>query len=156
MKFYDEPAECWLCGKNGMKDPLDKHHIFGNAYRKKSEKYGLVVPLCHKECHQFGKYAAHQNAETMRRLHEYGQRKAMEEQGWTVQEFALEFGRNYLNVGPDDWDLTLKEIDRKAGKTGDGIPQSPAAAPPFDKGAMKGRKAVPSEMTIAWGAPLPF
>jgi len=111
MKFYDEPAECWLCGKNGMKDPLDKHHIFGGAYRKKSEKYGLTVPLCHKECHQFGKYAAHQNAETMRRLHEYGQRKAMEEQGWTVQEFALEFGRNYLNVGPDDWDLTIEEID---------------------------------------------
>ena len=113
MKFYDEPAECWLCGKNGMGDPLDKHHIFGGAYRKKSEQYGLTVPLCHKECHQFGKYAAHQNAETKVRLHEYGQRKAMEEQGWTVREFAMEFGRNYLNVSPEDWNLTIEEIDAK-------------------------------------------
>ena len=39
--------ECWLCGRNGSVDPLDKHHIFGGPYRKKSEKYGLVVYLCH-------------------------------------------------------------------------------------------------------------
>ena len=32
---------CWLCGRNGTAEPLDKHHIFGGAYRKKSEKYGL-------------------------------------------------------------------------------------------------------------------
>lgn len=30
---------CWLCGRNGTAEPLDKHHIFGGAYRKKSEKY---------------------------------------------------------------------------------------------------------------------
>lgn len=40
---------CWLCGRNGTAEPLDKHHIFGGAYRKKSEKYGLTVYLCH-EC----------------------------------------------------------------------------------------------------------
>jgi len=156
MKFYDEPAVCALCGKNGCGDPLDKHHIFGNAYRKKSEKYGLTVPLCHKECHQFGKYAVHNNPETMERLHVYGQRKAMEEQGWTVRQFAVEFGRNYLDVGPDDWNLTLAEIDRKAGETEDGIPQSEKPTAPFDKGAMRGRKAAPGGMTIAWDAPLPF
>jgi|GEM_PF-1409896 len=153
MKFYDEPTTCWLCGKNGMTDPLDKHHIFGNAYRKKSEKYGLTVPLCHKECHQFGKYAVHQNAETMQRLHEYGQRKAMEEQGWTVREFVVEFGRNYLDVWPDDWDLTLAEINSQ---TGDGIPQSAKPTAPFDKEAKRGQKDVPHKMTIAWDAPLPF
>lgn len=38
---------CWLCGRNGTAEPLDKHHIFGGAYRKKSEKYGLTVYLCH-------------------------------------------------------------------------------------------------------------
>lgn len=114
MKFYDEPAACWLCGKNGMNDPMDKHHIFGGAYRKKSEKYGLTVPLCHKECHQFGRYAAHQCEDTAQRLHEYGQRKAMEEQGWTVREFAMEFGRNYLDVAPEDWDMTIAELDWRA------------------------------------------
>ena len=42
---------CWLCGRNGTAEPLDKHHIFGGAYRKKSEKYGLTVYLCHGSCH---------------------------------------------------------------------------------------------------------
>lgn len=87
---------CWLCGKNGRLDPLDRHHIFGGSRRKKSEKYGLVVDLCHLECHEYGKYAAHNNAETMQALHEYGQRKAMEEQGWTKEQFIIEFGKNYI------------------------------------------------------------
>jgi hypothetical protein len=32
----------------------------------------------------------------MQTLHEYGQRKVMEEQGWTTEDFIHEFGRNYL------------------------------------------------------------
>ena len=88
--------QCFLCGANGNGDPLDRHHIFGGAMRKKSEKYGLVVYLCHNRCHIFGKNAAHQNASVMQRLHEYGQKKAMEEQGWTEDEFRQHFGKNYL------------------------------------------------------------
>lgn len=88
--------ECFLCGANGSTDPLDRHHIFGGSNRKKSEKYGLVVDLCHHQCHIFGPNAAHQNAAVMQRLHEYGQKKAMEEQGWTVEDFIREFGRNYI------------------------------------------------------------
>ena len=90
------PQECFLCGRNGCGDPLDKHHIFAGANRKKSEKYGLCVYLCHNRCHENGPEAAHRNRETMQKLHEYGQRLAMEEQGWTVEEFRLEFGRNYI------------------------------------------------------------
>lgn len=88
--------KCWLCGRNGYTDPLDRHHVFGGANRKKSEKYGLVVRLCHHDCHIFGEQAAHRNKETMQRLHEYGQRKAMEENGWTTEQFIKEFGRNYI------------------------------------------------------------
>lgn len=88
--------KCWLCGEYGAVDPLDRHHIFGGSNRKKSEKYGLVVYLCHHECHIFGKKAVHQNAETMQALHEYGQRKAMEENGWTVDDFRRIFGKNYI------------------------------------------------------------
>lgn len=88
--------ECWLCEKNGNADPLDKHHIFGGVNRKKSEKYGLYVYLCHNECHIFGEDSAHQNRVTMQMLHEYGQRKAMEEQNWTKKDFIREFGRNYI------------------------------------------------------------
>lgn len=92
--------QCWLCGRNGTADPLDRHHIFGGYNRKKSEKYGLVVDLCHSRCHIFGPEAAHNNADTMRRLREYGQRKAMEENGWTTEDFIREFGKNYLEDTP--------------------------------------------------------
>lgn len=87
---------CWLCGANGCFDPLDRHHIFGGANRKKSDRMGLVVHLCHNRCHLFGKYAAHQNKDTMLKLHQYGQRKAMSENGWDTAKFISEFGKNYL------------------------------------------------------------
>lgn len=87
---------CWLCGKNGAADPLDRHHIFPGKNRDKSEEYGLVVWLCHYSCHEFGPMAAHRNRETRKRLSEYGQRKAMEENGWSTEDFIREFGRNYL------------------------------------------------------------
>ena len=89
--------KCFLCGRNGNGDPLDKHHIYQSAYRDKSEKYGLYVYLCHERCHIFGKYSAHQNGEIMKYLHQYGQRKAMQEQGWTIEEFREIFGQNYLD-----------------------------------------------------------
>ncbi len=80
----DLTCECWLCGRNGCGDPLDAHHIFGGANRKLSDRYGLVVPLCHKRCHESGPDAVHRNAETAQRLHEWGQEKAMREQGWSM------------------------------------------------------------------------
>lgn len=97
----DDYRCCWLCGRNGNQDPLDRHHIFGGAYRDKSEKYGLVVLLCHKRCHIFGKNAAHKNVKTSRQLRQYGQQKVMQEQGWSVQQFIIEFGKNYLEVEND-------------------------------------------------------
>ena len=84
-------------GATGGADPLDRHHIFpGTANRKKSEKYGLVVYLCHNRCHIFGRRAVHNNATTMKQLQRYGQLKAMQEQGWTEEDFRREFGKSYL------------------------------------------------------------
>jgi hypothetical protein len=91
-----EERKCFLCGRNGYSDPLDRHHLFGGPNRKKSEKYGLVVDLCHNQCHIFGPKAVHANASTMRTLRAYGQRKAMVENGWTTEDFIREFGKNYL------------------------------------------------------------
>lgn len=88
---------CFLCGRNGAIDPLDRHHIFGGSNRKKSEKYGLVVYLCHHDCHIFGKEAVHNNAFNMRLLHQHGQTKAMVENDWTVEQFIQEFGKNYFD-----------------------------------------------------------
>ena len=88
--------ECWLCGRNGTQDPLDRHHIFGGANRAKSEKYGLVIYLCHNRCHIFGPNAVHNNRDTMEYIHQYGQRMAMVENDWDEEDFIREFGRNYL------------------------------------------------------------
>lgn len=100
--MYRAERTCWLCGKNGCEDPLDKHHIFGGvAYRKKSERYGLTVWLCHDSCHENGPEAVHRNAETRQRLQEYGQRRAMEENNWTVEDFVREFGKNHLREEQD-------------------------------------------------------
>ena len=92
----DELKECWLCGRNGSTDPLERHHIFGGSNRKHSEKYGLVVYLCGNECHRNGKYAAHNNQYIMELLHKYGQGKAMRENHWSIDDFRKIFGRSYL------------------------------------------------------------
>jgi uncharacterized GH25 family protein len=42
--------------------------------------------------------AAHQCKETAQRLHEYGQRKFMQEQNATIDDFRRIFGKNYLEV----------------------------------------------------------
>ena len=90
--------KCYLCGRNGAADPLDRHHIFNGAYRKKSEKYGLVVPLCHYRCHEVGKYAAHNNPDTALYLKHKGQVKVMKEQGWDTKRFIKEFGKDYTAI----------------------------------------------------------
>ena len=60
---------CALCGRPGTGlDPLDKHHIFGGSNRRNSERYGLVGPLHHYECHIFGGKAAPQCPGTMGKI----------------------------------------------------------------------------------------
>ena len=91
-----QERRCALCGRNGVGDPLEAHHIFGGANRKKSEKYGLTVWLCGNRCHREGAEAVHRNARSQEKLHIMGQLKAMKEQGWTEEEFRAVFGKNYL------------------------------------------------------------
>lgn len=92
-----QPARvCAICGRNGMGDPLEKHHIFGGAYRGKSERYGLTVYLCGMRCHREGEGAVHRNIDVNRELKRRGQEKAMAEQGWTEERFIREFGKSYL------------------------------------------------------------
>lgn len=88
---------CWLCGRNGKGDPLERHHIFGGPFRNKSEKYGLVVYLCGDRCHRNGRQSVHKNYETRLTISQYGQQKVMREQGWTAEQFISEFGRNWID-----------------------------------------------------------
>ncbi len=105
--MYSE-RECFLCGKNGCGDPLDKHHIFNGAYRDKSERYGLTVYLCHDSCHENGLRSAHRNAEVRLQLQRYGQTKAMMENGWSTKDFISEFGKNYL-AGVEGIDVSIRK-----------------------------------------------
>ena len=86
---------CFLCKRNRHAGRLEIHHIFGGARRPLSDRYGLVVTLC-EACHRTAEWSVHQSAETMQYLHEYGQHKAMLENGWTQEQFVEVFGKNYL------------------------------------------------------------
>lgn len=94
--LQEDKTVCFLCGRNANLEPLDCHHVFGAANRKKSEKYGLKVYLHHHQCHIFGKDSVHKNNEVNQALKAQAQQKAMEYYGWTVDEFRNLFGKNYL------------------------------------------------------------
>jgi len=85
-------GNCQSCERWG---DLEKHHIFGGANRRKSEKYGLTLNLC-IQCHREGKNAVHRNAVEMLRLHQDGQRWWMSLNDGTADDFRREFGKNYL------------------------------------------------------------
>lgn len=87
---------CFLCGRNGKSDPLDRHHGFTGALRKKADKYGLYVYLCHDRCHIFGAEAAHRCRATQLKIQQHLQRKAMQENSWIIEDFIREFHKNYL------------------------------------------------------------
>jgi hypothetical protein len=80
---------CFLCHKYG---PVERHHVFQGAYRKKAEQHGFVVRLC-RECHT-GKDGVHSNKEKRIALRQRCQRDY--EKTHTREQFIAEFGRNYL------------------------------------------------------------
>ena len=94
--IQEERDSCYLCGRNGYSDPLERHHVFGGYNRKWSEKYGLTVYLCGDRCHRNGKKSVHMNADTAQNLHENMQQIAMDYYGWTEEEFRSIFGKSYL------------------------------------------------------------
>ena len=99
-------GKCFLSGVEGL---VERHHIFGGALRSKSERYGLVVELS-PWMHRNGPKAAHRCWETRVRLCKYGQRKAMLEQGWDLDTWLQEFGRNWL----EDYEISEIEELQKA------------------------------------------
>ena len=85
--------KCFICGKNGGYWGLDRHHCFGGSNRKKSEALGLVVWLCHDECHLNG---VHKDAKLNRMVQAKAQKIAMEYYHWDLEEWRSHFGKNYL------------------------------------------------------------
>lgn len=84
---------CFLCGRRDRK--LDRHEVFGGAYRSKSKAYGLWVLLCHEDCHQ-GKYGVHGNPSRALDLKRLAQMEAEAVYTWTHDDFRRVFGKNFL------------------------------------------------------------
>ena len=103
-------GKCFLCEREGT---IERHHIFGGPFRSKSNRMGLVVDLCHY-CHNEPPYGAHHCRQTADRLHRYGQRKAMIENGWDIDDFVREFGKNYLTDEElDDIEFARQEAEAR-------------------------------------------
>ena len=84
--------ECAICGSTQW---LEVHHVYNGPFRKKSERFGAVVDLCHF-CHNEPPNGVHHNAENMRKLKARYQEKIMEEDGMTERDFIREVGKSYL------------------------------------------------------------
>ena len=72
---------------------MDRHEVFGGAYRAKSKRLGLWVHLCHDDCHLNG---VHKSSHIAEGLKAEAQICAMKKYGWTEDEFRQQFGKNYL------------------------------------------------------------
>jgi hypothetical protein len=81
---------CFVCGS----PYTEVHHvIYGTANRKLSDKYGLIVPLCHE--HHRGQTGVHFNRDFDISLKKLAQEKFEWEYGAT-KSFLEVFGKNYL------------------------------------------------------------
>lgn len=85
-------GRCFWCGSYRN---LEKHHIFGKENRDKSEKYRLYVAMC-RQCHD-KLHFSNESGERQLFMHQYGQRQAMIDNGWSIEDFRREFGKNYLD-----------------------------------------------------------
>ena len=88
----NEKGKCFLCGRVCQ---TEEHHIFNSYNRKKSEKYGLKVDLCHN-CHNEPPNGVHHNILTNARLKALAQQSAMLAYHWTTADFIRIFGKNYI------------------------------------------------------------
>ena len=81
---------CFVCGS----PYTEVHHvIYGTANRKLSDKYGLVVPLCHE--HHRGQTGVHFNRDFDISLKKLAQEKFNAVYG-ANKSFKDIFGKNYL------------------------------------------------------------
>lgn len=83
---------CWVCGTIYN---LHKHHIFGGANRKKSDKDGCWVYLCGYH-HNLSDEGVHFNRELDLKLKRECETNWLERNGKTEDDFIREYGKNYL------------------------------------------------------------
>lgn len=88
--FTDDMDRCYFTGTA----PVERHHIWGGANRKNSEKYGFVLPLrpdLHPNGAQAGKNAAEIDLKLKQMAQEY-----FEKNYGTREDFRRIFGKSVL------------------------------------------------------------
>lgn len=80
-------SKCFVCGKGGELHP---HHIFNNAYKKKSEEDGYIIFVHNTPCHQ----QIHGKSGEAKYYKKYAQEKY--EKTHTREEFIKRYGKSYL------------------------------------------------------------
>lgn len=88
--ILSDEHRCFMCGSYAF---LERHHIFGGASRKVSEREGFTVYLCHF-CHNEPPNGVHHNRRNMDWLRAKCQAKF--EETHTREEFMRLIGRSYL------------------------------------------------------------
>ena len=90
---------CMSSGKYGRcQGRVERHHIMNGADRKKSDKYGLIAPLCSNH-HRVGREAVHNNARNMNLLK--AKAHIMFREHYPELNWLRIFGRNYAWIIED-------------------------------------------------------
>ena len=80
--------KCEICGEV---TPCEVHHVMGGTARQISDKYGAVVHCC-RACHS----KIHHNPAEYSWLKAETQKRVMQEQGWTLEDWMKHFYKNYM------------------------------------------------------------
>jgi len=88
--ILQDRKECWVCKTI---QNLHRHHCFGGANRKHSEKYGLTIYLCGYH-HNLSNEGVHFNKELDLLVKQMAQKKF--EEIYSHEQFMKIFKRNYL------------------------------------------------------------
>lgn len=83
----DDFDTCYVCGRPRQQF----HHVIGAAYRKKSEKYGLIVPIC-EQCHR--EVHDSPNQELNRKLKADAESKFL--MTYSFETWMREFHKNFI------------------------------------------------------------
>jgi hypothetical protein len=84
---------CELCGNW---EDLEEHHVFPGPLRKISTKYNAKAYLC-VWCHQVDPDSVHRCRATAEALKAKTQRRVMQEQKWSLEDWLAAFGKSYLD-----------------------------------------------------------
>ena len=96
--FSSDLSICYITGdsgkgQKGMKAVVP-HHIFGNAYKAKSEEYGFILPL-RLDWHTGQKYSIHEDKNLDLKFKRLCEDHYINVLGKTKEEFIKEFGKWY-------------------------------------------------------------